>query len=164
MNPLKIISPFILVHISTTSNMFFLWDMQFQLQMPNNLIFHCHHMEDFIRSSLASIHLMTWIFKSELKGLVLRCSMSSMLYLSKRRGRRGKFQRLKVVDLKCWTNLKCKLHYYYIYHNTRKKLKISDANFPMINPNDMLVLVANFQQKRDSNLTIGAYQTTIKYI
>ena len=37
------------------------------------------------------------------------------------------------------------LYYYYIYQNTQDKIKISNADFPSINMNDILVIAAHLK-------------------
>lgn len=60
--------------------------------------------------------------------------------------------------------LKCKLHYFYIHRSSERKLKFLDADFPTVNPNDVLVLTDLFQQNKESDLTISTYQTALMFL
>lgn len=56
------------------------------------------------------------------------------------------------------------LYYYYIYQNTQDKIKISDVDFPSINPNDILVIVAHLKDLQTYEFSIGAYKSNVNYL
>lgn len=39
------------------------------------------------------------------------------------------------------------LYFYYVYLNSQMKIKISDDNFPTINPNENLVITTHLKQR-----------------
>lgn len=58
---------------------------------------------------------------------------------------------------------KCFLHNYYIFRNSKKSLRISDADFPTINPNDLLMIAAHLKGKSDSETSIGAFTIALNF-
>ena len=62
-----------------------------------------------------------------------------------------------------------KTHHYllenqYIVQNTQKKITILDVNFPTINLNDVVVIVAYIKDKHDCELGIRAYNTSLNFL
>lgn len=56
------------------------------------------------------------------------------------------------------------LHNYYIFRNSKKSLRISDADFPTINPNDLLMIAAHLKGKYDSETSIGAFTIALNFL
>lgn len=56
------------------------------------------------------------------------------------------------------------LYNYYIIQNSQKKFTILDDNFPTINPNDVLMIMAHLKDKQDSETSIGAYIVALKFL
>ena len=61
-------------------------------------------------------------------------------------------------------DLDCILYQYFITQNTQKNIKISGVDFPTINPNDVLVIVAHLKDKQTSELDIRAYNVALNFL
>lgn len=58
----------------------------------------------------------------------------------------------------------CLLYYYYAYENSQVKIKISDADFTWLNPNDILVVAAHLKESQTLELSTRAFNPTINYL
>lgn len=61
-------------------------------------------------------------------------------------------------------DLDCILYQYFITRNTQKNIKISGVDFPTINPNDVLVIVAHLKDKQTSELDVRAYNVALNFL
>lgn len=58
----------------------------------------------------------------------------------------------------------CILYNYYIKRNSLKKITISDADFQIIDPNYVPMIVAYLQDKQTSKLGIRAYNAALNFL
>ena len=49
------------------------------------------------------------------------------------------------------------VHRYCIFQNKSKQITITDVDFPSINPNDILTIVAHFRTRQNDQMSITAY-------
>ena len=56
------------------------------------------------------------------------------------------------------------LYRHHISRNKEATITITDANFPSINPNDILTITPHFQNLQTSQLIIGAYSASINLL
>lgn len=59
--------------------------------------------------------------------------------------------------------LKCMLHYVNATRTSQKIIKILDADYPSLNLNKILVIVAPLRYKQDSHVAIGAYSSALNF-
>lgn len=53
---------------------------------------------------------------------------------------------------------------YHMFQNKPIQCTISDAEFPPINPNDILTIVAHFRSHQVDDLSMGAYDVTLSFL
>ena len=53
---------------------------------------------------------------------------------------------------------------YYILQNKPTPYTISDADFPTVNPNDILTIVAHFRNHQDNDLSMGGYHAAFSFL
>lgn len=60
--------------------------------------------------------------------------------------------------------LNCMLYCYHIYWNKSTQLIITNADFPTINPNDILTIVAHFRSHKNDEISIEAYNVALSFL
>lgn len=61
-------------------------------------------------------------------------------------------------------NMNCVLFRYYILQNKPTSYTISDADFPAVNPNDILTIDAHFWNNQDNDLSMGGYHASLGFL